>query len=333
MSEVDNSLVRQGFWINYSEGHILGATLTTDQRVANIVVAIMAIVVAAAAGSAWNLVMFSWHQLRGTSQLRDGLFRQQQILFRTMAPPSSVFVESLKLLWIWRKDTRSWHNAQRWLPVLTISFVFGIASLAASISSSYVISTTDLEVLVDGSTCRNVNISAYGGAPIYYAPTTLDTSVVTSSRSYADECYGGGSLPPRCRIYVHPRIATNASTGPCPFNPSMCRLKGALEASMTLDSGYLDSNDHFGINSPPKDRVQLRRLATCAPIDTTKYLQTHDGNETGLYLNLNYDYTTWYLGKTWTWNFGPQDPPKWPGNGSFGYNSIVVNTTYSMSIK
>ena len=329
MAEVDNSLIKRGFWINYSEGAILGATITTDQRVANIVIAVVAIVVTAGAGSAWNLVMFLWHQLRATSRPKDGLFRQQQVLFRTLATPTSVLADTCKLVWVWRRS--GWSSIFRSLPILSLSFIFAIASLAASISSSYVVSTTDLQVLVDGSSCRAINISSYLNADALADAVPLETALYTSARSYADECYGSGSVPPRCHIYVRPRLEYTTKSGPCPFEGSICRLNDT--ASLIFDSGYLDSNDHFGLNSAPSDRVQIRRVTTYAPIDDSNYVQLHEADD-GVLDNLPVAPYKWPGEQVWLWNFGARTPLQaWPGNGTYGLSTVDSNYTRTFRIQ
>ena len=328
MAEVDNSMIKRGFWINHSEGTILGATFTTDQRIANIVIALVAIVVATAAGSAWNLVMFSWHQLRATSQPKDGLFRQQQILFRTLATPTSVLADTIKLLCVWRPS--SWSSMVRCLPVISLSFVFAIASLAASISSSYIVNTTDLSVLVDGSKCREINMTAYALATtltdaIFAAAVSLDTIIVSSARTYADQCYTPGTTPPRCHIYVQPRLSSTAAPASCPFDNSTCHVNGTV--AMAFDTGYLDSNDDFGLNSPPTDRVQIRRVATCAPLDMLESLQLHDINETGLLANWTDARYNWPSEQLWIWHLGARHPPVFPNNGTISHSTVKSNTT------
>lgn len=64
MAEVDDSLIYQGFWINHDHGAVLGTTITMDQQASYAVEALIAIVVAAAATSAWNLLLFAVHQVR-----------------------------------------------------------------------------------------------------------------------------------------------------------------------------------------------------------------------------------------------------------------------------
>ncbi|KAB8239187.1 uncharacterized protein BDW43DRAFT_306071 [Aspergillus alliaceus] len=46
-------------------------------------------------------------------------------------------------------------------------------------------------------------------------------------------------------------------------------LQSACARSMTafaMDTGLLDSHADFGINAPPKNRIEYRRLTTCSPI-------------------------------------------------------------------
>jgi hypothetical protein len=41
-----------------------------------------------------------------------------------------------------------------------------------------------------------------------------------------------------------------------------------------MATGLLDSREHFGINGQDKDRVQVRRSATCSPITTDGYMKS-----------------------------------------------------------
>jgi hypothetical protein len=52
----------------------------------------------------------------------------------------------------------------------------------------------------------------------------------------------------------------------CPFGSDAC-----LVDAVRFDSGLLSSNDDVGINSPPRDSLQFRRVTTCAPIRVDKY--------------------------------------------------------------
>jgi hypothetical protein len=43
---------------------------------------------------------------------------------------------------------------------------------------------------------------------------------------------------------------------------------------MQLDTGPINSNMILGINSPPQDQIDLRRVTTCAPITQANYTIT-----------------------------------------------------------
>lgn len=58
----------------------------------------------------------------------------------------------------------------------------------------------------------------------------------------------------------------------------MCRLQSG---NIEFDTGYLDSHLDLGMNTPPRDRVQIRRKTTCAPLVTEGYTRTvkYDGSD------------------------------------------------------
>lgn len=97
-------------------------------------------------------------------------------------------------------------------------------------------------------------------------------------------------------------LQTNAT---CPFpDPAICRSENA---TIRLDSGYLDSNDHFGLNTPVHERLQWRYVLQCAPLVTEGYtFEVTDPNN-----------ATWAR-----YNYGP-----W---AVFQDNHTTVNYTYEV---
>lgn len=63
------------------------------------------------------------------------------------------------------------------------------------------------------------------------------------------------------------------ASGPitCPYtNGTTCLGPNATEGpAWNMDSGYLDSYTHFGINSRKQDRISFRQTSTCAVVDPT----------------------------------------------------------------
>jgi hypothetical protein len=209
----------------------------------------------------WSLLVFAYHQVRATGRPADGLFRQQQALLRTLPPPSSLVAESTKLWWSWRKRNNR-VLVRSLTPFLLASFCT-VGFIAASITSSFVVNNSDLEVLVHSPFCGHLNSSM----PINAARVQL-AAIRAVSGAYAEDCYQNFTiLPARCKAYVKPRINYTIARVPCPFNTEFCTDVGhGLESTpaVAVDSGLVELNRGFGLNLPPKDRVSYRRKTTCS---------------------------------------------------------------------
>ena len=270
MSETDASLIYTGFWSDESLPGVLGSKWTVKQGYANFVVALIAILVSIGVGSAWSLLLFSIHQLRATAAPRDGLFRQQQVLLRSLGNPRSISLDSIKLAKAW---TVLGHKALfRCFLLAALGLIFAVGSLAAGVFSSGVISSTSLRVLVRSLDCQQLNMTGYLGA-VPAATVALDNKVHNMAYAYADQCYGSENTPSQCSLYVSPRIHINSSFSRTPF-PNLTPYNN--DRALLLDSGYLDSNDIFGVNAKLEDRVQIRRKATCAPLDPVSHTSIID---------------------------------------------------------
>lgn len=102
MSEVDDQYVKRGFWINWSQGFVLGGTLTVDSRSGNAVVALLTICASIGTAQLFHLFAFFYHQWRAKGRASDGLYWQQQALLRTFPTPTTLVAEYFKLWWSWR---------------------------------------------------------------------------------------------------------------------------------------------------------------------------------------------------------------------------------------
>ena len=143
MSEVENSYVKRGFWINVEDGQAMGSTITTDVRNGTIIIALLAVLSTLAINNLWSVIVFAYHQLRsGNHSSADGLFRQQQVLLRASPQPTSFLADWLKLWWVWRKRISS--ASIRSAPGAVFALLFTAATIATGIFSSYVVSNTGL---------------------------------------------------------------------------------------------------------------------------------------------------------------------------------------------
>jgi hypothetical protein len=167
--------------------------------------------------------------------------------------------ESTKLWWCWRR--RGERVFLRSLVQFLLAASCTIGFIVASIASSFVVNSSDLEVLVRSSLCGTVYFSASVDASRNYI-----AAVKTASVPYAEECYQNQTIPTaRCKAYVHPRISFTTEETACPFDQSFCTVNiSTTSAAITLDSGLVDLNNGFGFNFPEKDRIRYRRKTTCS---------------------------------------------------------------------
>ena len=252
MSELDSRFVKRGYWVNLEQGSIMGKTITTDTRTGTVIIALLAVITSIGLKHLWNLLVFSYHQARATGRPSDGLFRQQQVLLRTLPTSSTLIAESLKLWYTWRHVSN--RAFTRTLAHSTVSLIFLLGSLAVSIFSSYIVSTSNLEVLVSSPHCGYFRDSFSQG---YYA------SVSTTADTYAQNCFQNVTLlPSRCNVYTRPNVPFSMEMIPCPFDQAIC-----LSDAVAFDSGVVGLNSAIGFNLASKDDVGYRKRTTCAMLN------------------------------------------------------------------
>ncbi|KAF2829434.1 hypothetical protein CC86DRAFT_454045 [Ophiobolus disseminans] len=276
MSELDDRYVYHGVWTNQKDGPIMGQTITTDVRTSIIIVALLAVMSTIGATHLWNLLLFALHQQRASGNPEDALFRQQQTLLRTLPAPGSFFTEAIKLWWIWRRKQGKVF-LRCFLPAL-VSLLFAISTLTASVFSSAIVSSSDIEVLVDSPYCGFRNFTRY-----FLKPATGERNYVSTyediGEAYAKECYKASSASQSgCkRIFTQPRIPFTLEDAACPFAEKMCAVKGS--SAIAMDSGLLDLNHHFGFNLGAKDGVKFRRKTTCSVMPVKDYVGIYNVSE------------------------------------------------------
>lgn len=199
----------------------------------------------------------------------DGLFHQQQALLRTLPAPSDLLADTTKLWWHWR--TRTDRALTRSLLPFTIAMLCGVGSLAASILSSYVLDSTNLEVLVSSPFCGRVNTTIGDTAPF----RSYQDATYTVAEPYGRECYQNGTtLSARCSAFVHASVPLTMERVACPFDEEMCVAgpDDSLPApAVAMDSGLVDVNSAFGMNLAASDRVMYRKRTTCGVLPDDGY--------------------------------------------------------------
>ena len=138
--------------------------------------------------------------------------------------------------------------------------------------SSRITSTDANEVQLSNKACLNNSSTAMNSARLSdmlsYRSQTLNEYAMYTLRCYRDEMAANTQM---CHTYSAQRLPytmdVNAS---CPFSKEMCR---SPNQNVLLDTGYLDSSEHFGINTSP--RFQFRYKRHCAPLVTEGYTEVH----------------------------------------------------------
>jgi hypothetical protein len=94
---------------------------------------------------------------------------------------------------------------------------------------------------------------------------------INDAFNYAQQCYSTSSFEMfDCDKFVVKNLAatiTKNDSG-CPFQGSICRSNNT---NLSLDTGYIDSNDNLGLNAPKDQRFLWRYKLQCAPLVTERY--------------------------------------------------------------
>lgn len=260
--ELDSRFVKRGYWVNLSKGPTMGQTITTDSKTGSVVVALLAVLASLGMTHLWHLLTFIYYQIRANGRPSEGLFRHQQALLRTLPTPSSLMADSVKLWLAWRgASDRALTSC---LTYIITGLVFAMGSLAVSIFSSTMVSTSNIEVLVESPHCGLFIGGA--GSNGYFSPVTA------ASYSYASDCYRTGSLPSQCNTLLRPNVPFATRFTQCPFDASIC-----ASPAVSFDSGLIDLNDAFGLNLDEADRIRYRRKTTCAILSLDGYTKVRNG--------------------------------------------------------
>ncbi|KAI0509524.1 hypothetical protein F5B22DRAFT_638000 [Xylaria bambusicola] len=282
-----------GVWINWSRGQVLGATLTLPRREADLFIAFTAFFIAFVATRVWRLMCFAIHRSCSQESAQNALYHQHQAILRNSSNPE----DGLRLItYVLRANKKS---SGRVFPIFTavIATICVLSFTVAGGFSSYISTAVGTEVLVKSISCgiypaihlfdaENPSIGAY------------HADHISNAANYAQQCYSndsGGVLD--CGRFVTKQIAGKIDKkAACPFRDDICRN---ASSNIRIDSDYLSSHDHFGLNTPPNNRLLWRYVYHCAPLVTegyTSHINTsigqatvyHYGNITGVDGDLDY---------------------------------------------
>lgn len=258
--------VHLGFWTNWSNGRIRGATITLNSRDGALLTAFIALFVTFTGTSFWRIACFTLHRIFSSDKPQDGLYHQQQAILRNSVNGTSALISFIRILWAWRK--RANRSLIRIAPLIVVAaFCVGTFTVAGLLSSK-IGSSTGNEVLISSPNC---------GVPYY---TTGDISTVdklysiyypydarryTSFANYAQKCYSATSEVEGCVPFIKRQLpSTIDRNASCPFREDLCRTR---DQNTKIDSNLHISSD-LGLNTPPDLRFSLGITTHCAPLAT-----------------------------------------------------------------
>lgn len=240
-----------GFWIDWDRGLIHGSTLTTTSESGFYLVAFLTLFVRVVGAHFWSILCYIIHQWRCGKVDRDALHYQSQVLLRNSQSTSSYFWSLIRISWAWKGKTRN--PLRRTLPLLLIAIIQMVAFALAAFFSSR-IASNDRPVLVS-------NEDGCG----YYGNNVSNIDFMVSSRrtaewalNYARECYVDGIDSSLCNTFVTQKFGLEMKSVPCPFqDPSVCSQTD--EGAFQIDTGFMNSAEHFGINSRREYALDYRK--------------------------------------------------------------------------
>lgn len=108
------------------------------------------------------------------------------------------------------------------------------------------------------------------------------SQITNSAANYAQQCYSTNTTGLfDCTSLVTDHLpATVDNQAPCPFQDGICRSNSS---NLRLDTGFLDSREDLGLNTPDEQRILYRQVLHCAPLDPTDFavnVSTSRGNYT-----------------------------------------------------
>lgn len=269
----------------------MGATLTISRTDGNYLLSFTAFFVSLVSVRFWRILCCLIHNRLSTPVPRDALHHQRQAILRNSGSATSDLWTLVLLVWSWRGTAA--RLLARTMPLIGTAIFCAVAFTVAGGFSSQISTGISNEALLDGSNCGittvgdNLSTITSDVTAYYVASQTLNAN------NYAQQCYSANTSHTfDCTSFVNPRLPSTVDyNAPCPFGQGYCRSKNA---NIRLDTGYIDTNKHLGINAPADERFLFRSIFECAPLETRGHSENVtllDGNYTRYYYGRGIDYS------------------------------------------
>ena len=353
--------VFEGVWTDWTQGRIQGLTWTLCPTKATLLTNSLALFVTLAGGQLWTIIRFSLHQVRASRRPHDHSqsHLEQQIVLRNTATDLHTMRLMAHLAWLAQRTQGGIFSYP--LAIVTLAILHYILFVVAGTLSNTLVDAssgglfsnklqnTSSPVISRSPYCGVWNSTYYGVATNLNGHSLEDISLavqyiakidqnVQLSLQYAQECsedQPDASMSATCNTLQTPRLKFNTNiTEVCPFETQLCHDQAA---TVTFDTGVIDSHHDLGINARHNERLQYRRLTTCTVL-----------NDTGRVLELNKDtssataaayYGQSYQGTTYTYSysnysslyteFTPQSTVPYQVNTQTAYGASLVSENES----
>lgn len=293
--------VHQGFWTDWSKGSVLGLTLTLNPIGSSVLTNSLTLFITICGMQLWTIARYIIHQT-GTVPFgiapTPHLERQQRILRNVTSAPSTAW-SMLELAWACRGTNRK--RALRASMIGVIALVYSLALSVAVILSSQIVSAgvvhgNSAVLLKNKTVCGSANQGYVNRTKPKNAASVDDFNIAASlqnksvvetrlSLQYAEECYRGStntsSAVSRCFTMKVPKLGWNTTNSQtCPFEQHLCSSNTDM---VTMDTGYIDTHTHLGLNAKSADRLQYRRVTKCVVLNDTTYSRGSDDTKTAAF--------------------------------------------------
>ena len=269
-----------GRWQDYSRNRILGDTVTLDVRWGGYLIAALSTFIGLVGTAVWSLLAFTIHQCRAGPDKEDGVFFQQQVVYRNQGSTWGAFWSLCKICCAWRYKKSTGRRVER---LKRRSFIFSLPPLlvfvaftAAGIFIGEVAGPTyrSNSVLAKTARCGVAGFeSSREGASAGILKFVNDTLL---ARQYSKTCYNSNTTLADCSLYPVQSLPYESSLVQCPFGNDPSGQGSCIpghQGALQMDTGLLDTNGHLGINAAPENRLLLRYVVTCSPVRVQDYLQ------------------------------------------------------------
>ena len=237
--------IAAGLWWDYSKPAVQAATLTLPVDSGNLLLSALAVFVAVAGASFWNITAFILHSLKAQEGPVNALSLQHQVSLRNSPGSIGTAWEAVKIHQAWSKK-RPPRLFTQTCTVAIPAFIIWVGFAAAAIFTSRVANKAYGSVLarVKQENCGfwQYDTSRIDGEVAFRVKKSNDT---IQARTYVSNFYANTSSSSTARsIFVRPTLPyTTSASAPCPIPAAERCILGsnaAFSMKTLLDSHEID---------------------------------------------------------------------------------------------